>query len=290
MNALEHYYCLTPPPASRGDAVRSGWRRARQRNRPGTNLTPKCVSKLSRNPFKFLISLAAFPVMSTTCKTHYSNRFPACSRRGHAPPSAALPRRLWLPRFPCLRIVQAGSLAGARAGVPRLPSHCPRPRVTKVRLSPRRARASGGASRSCVRGGRTRCETLCPARRRAVRSETSTPGARAARGQAWPPSRRPGRLHLPRYPAPGEPPPRSPTAPGAARGGPRGLRMRTGRPPLRRPHGRLLRPAAAVWSSLTAPRPADAASSRASTLSYQRWGGAAAPAAYQRRPRPRLAQ
>lgn len=51
-----------------------------------------------------------------------------------------------------------------------------------------------------------------------------------------------------------------------------------------------LPPAAAVWSSLTAPRPADAASSRASTLSYQRWGGAPVPAAYQREPRFRRAQ
>lgn len=39
-------------------------------------------------------------------------------------------------------------------------------------------------------------------------------------------------------------------------------------------------------SALTAPQPADAASSRASTLPYQRWGGAMAPAAYQREPRP----
>lgn len=48
--------------------------------------------------------------------------------------------------------------------------------------------------------------------------------------------------------------------------------------------------AAAVWGSLTAPRPPDAASSRASTLSYQKRGGAAASAAYQRRPRPRRAR
>lgn len=49
------------------------------------------------------------------------------------------------------------------------------------------------------------------------------------------------------------------------------------------------RRSAAVWSPLTAPRPADAASSCASTLPYQKRGGASAFIANQRQPRPRRA-
>lgn len=49
------------------------------------------------------------------------------------------------------------------------------------------------------------------------------------------------------------------------------------------------RRSAAVWSPLTAPRPADAASSCASTLPYQKRGGASAFTANQRQPRPRRA-
>lgn len=49
------------------------------------------------------------------------------------------------------------------------------------------------------------------------------------------------------------------------------------------------RPWATVWSPLTAPRPADAASSCASTLPYQSRGGAPASSANRRQPRPRRA-
>lgn len=49
-------------------------------------------------------------------------------------------------------------------------------------------------------------------------------------------------------------------------------------------------PAAAVWRSLTVLPRADAVSSRASTLSYQRRGGVMTSAAYQREPRPRRVQ
>ena len=69
-----------------------------------------------------------------------------------------------------------------------------------------------------------------------------------------------------------------------------GLRMRTRRPPHKPPRTASPQPGRGGLELLTAPPPADAASSRASTLSYQRRGGAAAPAAYQREPRSRRAQ
>lgn len=69
-----------------------------------------------------------------------------------------------------------------------------------------------------------------------------------------------------------------------------GLRMRTRRPPHKPPRAASPRPGRGGLELLTAPPPADAASSRASTLSYQRRGGAAAPAAYQSEPRSRRAQ